>query len=101
METDDHLNGIRRAALAHVEKSERAYHYWIVAAGIIEGACLVAFILLADFGNRLHLLLLVTACLVYGTLAMGLFALGAFTQSWCRRLLKAIELLDVQADTKE
>ncbi len=101
METNDHLNGIRRAALAHFEKSERAYRYWIVAAGIIEGACLVAFILLADFGNRLHLLLLLTAGLVYGTLAMGLFALGAFTQSWCRRLLKAIELLDVQADTKE
>ena len=101
METDDHLNGIRHAALAHFEKRERAFRYWIMAGGIIEGACLIAFFLLADFGNRLHLLLFVTACLVYGTLAMGLFALGAFTQSWCRRLLKAIELLDVQTDTKE
>ncbi len=101
METNDHLNGIRRAALVTVEKNERAYRFWITAAGIVEGSCFLAFVLLADFGNRLHLLLLVTACLVYGTLAMGLFALGAFMQSWCRRLLKAIELSDVQADTKE
>ena len=41
------------------------------------------------------------ACLVYGTLTMGLFALSAFTQSWCAGLLKAIELLDVQADATE
>ncbi len=101
METNDHLNGIRRAALATVEKNERAYYHWITAAAIIEGSCFLAFVLLADFGNRTHLLLLVTACLVYGTLAMGLFALGAFTQSWCRRLLKAVELLDVQAGPKE
>lgn len=94
MKLDTDLNGIRRATLARVEKSERARRLWIAAAAVIEATCLIVFILLADFHNRLHLLLLVGAGLVYGTLAMGILALGAFTQSWCLRILNAIELLD-------
>ena len=93
MQLDSQLNGIRRTTLARVEKSERARWWLIVAAAVIEGTCLIAFILLADFGNRLHILLLIGAGLVYGTLAMGILALGAFTQSWCLRILNAIELL--------
>ncbi|MCP4247403.1 MAG: hypothetical protein GY778_10185 [bacterium] len=94
MQTDNHLNGLRRAALAQVERTEKAHRWWIVAAGAMEGICLLAFVLLADFGDRLHQLLLVTAFLIYGTLAFGLLALGAFTQGWCRRILKAIELTE-------
>ena len=94
MQLDDDLNGIRLKTLARVEKSERARRWWIVAAAVMEGACLIALILLVDFGNRLHLLLFVGASLVYGTLAMGILALGAFTQSWCLRILNAIELLE-------
>lgn len=94
MPLEDGLNGIRRDTLARVEKSERARNLWIAAAAVIEAACLITFILLADFGERLHLLLFVGTLLVYGTLAMGILALGAFTQSWCLRILCAIELLN-------
>lgn len=80
--------------MVRAEKKEKRYRLWIVAAGVIEAGCLVAFVGLADFHDRLHQLLLVTAFLVYGTLAMGMLALGAFTQSWCLRILRAIELLD-------
>ena len=93
MQLHSHLNGIRRTTLAQVEKSERARRLWIAAAAVIEGVCLIAFILLADFDNRTHILLLIGAGLVYGTLGMGILALGAFTQSWCLRILNAIELL--------
>jgi len=101
MTTQDDLDNLRRNALAQAESGERAYRWWIAAAAVVEGACLLAFILLADFGNRLHLLLLVTALLVYGTLALGILALGAFTQSWCRRILTAIELLDDAAGSQQ
>ena len=94
MQRDKTLDGIRLATLDRVKKSERARWLWIAAAAIIEGACLLAFVLLADFGTRLHLLLFIGAALVYGTLAMGILALGAFTQTWCLRILCAIELLD-------
>jgi len=94
MSVDDRLNEIRHGVLARAEKREKRYRLWIVAAGVIEAACLLAFVGLADFHDRTHVLLLITAFLVYGTLAMGMLALGAFTQSWCLRILRAIELSD-------
>lgn len=94
MALDNRLDEIRQGVLARAEKREKRYRLWIVAAGVIEVACLLAFVLLADFHDRSHLLLLVAAFLVYGTLAMGMLALGAFTQSWCLRILRAIELLE-------
>jgi len=94
MSVDDRLDGIRRAVMVRAEKKEKRYRLWIVAAGVIEAACLLAFVWLADIHDRTHVLLLVTAFLIYGTLALGMLALGAFTQSWCLRILRAIELLD-------
>lgn len=86
------LDRLRTETLARIDGRERAFRLWLIAAGLMEAICLIAFILLADFSNRIHLLMLISALLVYGTLAFGLFALGAFTQTWCRRILTAIEL---------
>lgn len=47
----------------------------------------------ADFGDPLHRLVFLAACLVYGTLGFGLIALGAHVNTGNQRILKAIEAL--------
>lgn len=85
------LDDIRRRVLDRADREERAWTGWLVAAAVVEGGCLLAFALLADFHDRLHLLLLIVAVLVYGTLALGILALGTYTRNWCRRILTAVE----------
>lgn len=94
MAIESRLDEVRRDVLARAERREEHHRMFIFAGAVVEAGCLVAFAFLADFSDRLHILLLLTAFLVYGTLAMGLMALGAYTRSWCLRLLTAIELLD-------
>ena len=94
MQMDDRLNGIRRAALDQADRAKRGAVLWLVVAAVWEGACLIAFLLLLDFSDRLHQVLLVMALLIYGTLALALVALAAYGRSWMLRALKAIELLD-------
>ena len=79
-------------ALHRIDRSRRTVTAWIAGAGTLEGILLVAFILLADFGNRTHLLLLIAALLVYGTLALGLLALGAYVRTCSLRVIDAIDL---------
>jgi hypothetical protein len=64
----------------------------IAAAAVVEAAGLLTFLLLMDFLDRLHWLLLVTAFLIYGTLAIGIIALGAYVNLATQRVLKAISL---------
>lgn len=99
MSQESQMDEMRRRVLAEAVRSERAHRLWIIVAAIVEGICLLGYVLLADFGNRVHVLLLISSFLVYGTLAAGLLALGAFMQSWCRRIIQAIELLD--ADSRQ
>ena len=94
MDPESRLNEIRKSALAGAERREQYHRLFIFAAAVVEAGCLLAFVLLADFKDRLHILLLITAFLVYGTLAMGIPALGAYARSWCLRLLTAIQLSD-------
>lgn len=86
------LDELRHNALERIDRSERAFRGWVIAAGVVEAAGLIAFILLADFSDRTHLLLLVAALLIYGTLAMGIIALGAFIRVGLLRVVKAIEV---------
>ena len=45
-----------------------------------------------DFDERLHWLLLVMTGLIYGTLAFGMCALGAYVRHGMLRILAAIEI---------
>lgn len=85
---------LTRAALDQAERSRKATIMWFAVAGVWEAACLVAFILIADWSDRTHWLLLVTAFLIYGTLAFGLLTLGAYLRLCTLRVLKSVELLD-------
>ena len=88
------LDRIRGAALDRIAKAERQRLILLVAMGTFEGVCLILFVVLADWGDRLHQLIFIAACLVYGTLAFGLFSLGAHVQACTHRVLQAVELLN-------
>lgn len=87
------LDEVRAAALARIDRSERTFKLAFFAAAVVEFAFLLAFLLLADLSNRLHLLLLISTVSCYTIVVVGLFALGAHINRATARILKAVELL--------
>lgn len=93
-------DNIRGTVLDRVDRYERNYKLAFFCAVVIEIAFIVGFLLLADFSNRLHLLLLISAMAVYMILVSGLFALGAHVSRNTQLVLKAIETLGGRMDRK-
>lgn len=87
------LDDVRGKVLAGIERSERNYKLAFMIAAVWEALFLLAFILAADFSNRLHLLLLIATVGSYSIVVIGLVALGAHINRGVLRILKAIELL--------
>ncbi len=94
MSDDKALNNIRRTALDQVDRRDKATFWTLVAAGLVEGTGLILYLVLMDFSNRLHWLIFIAACMVYGTLALGLFALSSEVKASVQRILRAIEEID-------
>lgn len=93
MSNGANLDNVRGKVLADIERSERNFRLVFFIAAIWEALFLVAFILVADFSNRLHLLLLIATVGSYSIVVIGLVALGAHVNRGVLRILKAIELL--------
>ena len=87
------LDGVRAAALARIDRSERNFKLAFFGAFIVESLFIVGFFLLADLSNRLHLLLLISTVSSYTIVVLGLVALGAHVNRGVARLLKAVELM--------
>lgn len=85
------LDALRDKALNDVDAAESRFRKLIALAGLIEAILLGAFLVLMDFGDVLHWLLLVSALLVYVTLSVGLVALGAYVRTNTLRILTAME----------
>lgn len=92
----NNIDGVRGAALERIDRSERQYKLAFFTAAVIEALFLAGFLLLADFKNRTHLLLLVATIAVYSIVALGLVALGSYINRNTLRILKAVELLGSQ-----
>ncbi|HKG23009.1 MAG TPA: hypothetical protein VKC34_14015 [Blastocatellia bacterium] len=88
------LEQVRESALDRIDRSERWYKIAWAAGLMIEAVFLLSFVLLADFSNRNHLLLLIAAMAVYMILGAGLFALGAHVSRCTQRVLRAVENRD-------
>ena len=98
--TDTQLDRIRLDTLDQISRSER-WFWWLVAmAGIFEAAGLTTYLLVMDFDNRLHWLILIAAGLVYLTTGFWTWALAAHATSRSWRLLKAIDLLHERLGSK-
>ena len=96
MSEERNIDGIRGATLDRIEKSERNYKLVFTGAAVVEALFIGSFLVLADFSNRTHLLLLIAAIAIYTILALGLVALGSYINRNTLRILKAIELLGNQ-----
>ena len=87
------LDTVRAAALARIDRSERNFKLAFIGAAIVESLFVLTFLLLADFSNRLHVLLLISTVSGYTIVVLGLVALGAHVNRGIARVLKAVELL--------
>lgn len=87
------LDGVRAAALARIDRSERNFKLAFLGAFIVESLFIVIFFLLADLSNRIHVLLLISTVSCYTIVVLGLVALGAHINRGVARVLKAVELL--------
>lgn len=88
------IDEIRNSTLKQIEKTEGNYKLAIIGAAVMEVAFLAAFLLLADFSNRIHILLLVIAVAIYTIVGSGLFALGMHVNRNTLRVLRAIETIE-------
>jgi hypothetical protein len=87
------LDGVRAAALAQIDRSERNYKLAFFGAAILESMFIVGFLLLANLNDRLHVLLLIATVSSYSIVVLGLVALGAHVNRSIGRVLKAMELV--------
>ncbi len=91
MTDEDSVDRIRKTALDQIDKRDKTSWWLHVAAAVVEGTGLILYLVLMDFSNRLHWLIFIAACLVYGTVMLGLFSLGAEVRASVQRILRAIE----------
>lgn len=88
------LDEIRTSTLDQMEKAERRYKTAFLGAALVELLFFAAYLLLADFSDRVQVLLLLATIAVYTLVAFGLLALGAHVNRNTLRLLNAIERSD-------
>ena len=82
-----------QAALDRLDRANRRVTQTIIAAAVVEAVLLVLVLMVIDFRDELHRLVLLLAMLTYFTLGLGLVALGAHVSRVQERLLTALELL--------
>lgn len=88
------IDEIRTGTLRQIEKTESYYKFAFIVAALIEVIFFAAFILLADFKDRVHLLLFIAAVAIYTILASGLITLGLHMNRNTLRVIRAIETMD-------
>ena len=91
---NNNLDNIRETTLKRIEQTERNYKLMFVGAAVIEAIFLAAFLLLSDFSNRLHLLMLISSITIYTILGFGLVALGLHVNRNALRIIQAIESIE-------
>jgi hypothetical protein len=82
----------KAAALAEADRidARHAAIFWLTV--IIEAGLIAAFLLLADFKDRTHVLLFIAAMSVYSTVALGVAGLNMRLEQSQRRMLEALKL---------
>lgn len=81
----------RSSALARMDRIERNFRLAFFSGALVELAFLVSFLVLADLGNRGHLLLLIATIAIYTIIILGLFALGAAMRKNTLLILQGLE----------
>ena len=79
-------------ALNRIDRAERHYKQAFLGAVAIEALLLPVYLLLADFSNRTHVLLLLATVATYSIIGIGLLALGAHSNRNTLRIINAVQL---------
>jgi hypothetical protein len=75
-------------------RSFRSAFRWLLVAAGWELALLVALLLLIDWSERAHVLILVATLLGYGTVVLAGVALAAYVRASALRVLAGVEMLE-------
>ncbi len=92
MNTEE-LDGITAKVLDQVDQAKKRRKALVVVLAAVEGTLLTTYLVLMDFGNLLHWLILVATLLCYGSIMVGLMVTGAHIDVNTQKLLRAIGLL--------
>ncbi len=87
------LDGITAKVLDQVDRAEKKRKAMVFLLAAVEGTLLATYVVLMDFGDLLHWLILVATLLCYGTIMAGLMVTGAHIDVNTQKLLRAIGLL--------
>jgi hypothetical protein len=85
------ISSIHTNILKQIDKNERNYKIVFVVVALIELAFLITFILLADFTNRTHILILLSTIAIYSISIFGIVALSIFQQKLSLKIILAFE----------
>lgn len=85
------LDVIRSKALDEMDRAQRGFKAAIFGAVICEAFFLGACLIIADFRNQLHLLILSGVGLIYMPVVLGLIALGAWVNRCTLRVLTRLD----------
>ena len=82
----------KAAALAEADRvdSRQTVIFWLTV--FIEAGLIAAFLALADFSNRTHMLLFIASMSVYSTVALGVAGLNMRLEQGQRHMLEALKL---------
>ena len=86
------------SALKHVERNERNHRIALLSGALLEAVVLGMFLLVADFANRTHVLLLMVFAGSLSLLVLAAMALGTFVNRHTLRVLTAVEMLRGELD---
>ena len=87
------LDDLRKNVLDQIQANESRYKLAFVGAAAVEALFIGLFIVLADFSERLHLLLFIASIAIYTIVAFGLIAVGLHVSRNTLRVLRAIEAI--------
>ncbi len=87
------LDAMRRNTLERIDRAERNYNLAFFGAALVEAAFIAGYLLLADFSQRLHLLLFLSTMATYTIVVVGLMALGAGDRRNTLLVLKGMETI--------
>lgn len=87
------VDDMRENLLEQIERHDRQMKNVYRGAAVIEALFWGGYLLLMDFANKTHWLILIAAFAVYTLMGIGLTGVGVHTNRSSLRILKAIELL--------
>lgn len=86
------LDKVREDVLAQMDRQARLSRWAIIGAATLELLMLAAVLLLLDWSDRTHMVLLLLSVLGYSVILLGLVALGAHVSRLIAQLSGALRL---------